>query len=509
MFLQNKISLRQNILSNFVGQGWSFLVGMIAVPFYLRFLGVEGYGLVGFYGALRAVFNSFLDFGLTVTINREIARYVASPTKIGQTRDLVRTLEIAYWLIGLLLGFLVCLGAPLIANYWVNSEAIPTTTVKNVVIIMGIITFVQWPLTFYQGGLIGLQKIVLLNGVNVMVATLRGVGGILAVWLFSPPIIAFFVWQVILSLFQLGVTTYLLWHNLPQSNNMPRFRASIVGEIWKFAVGMSGTSFFSFFLSQTDKIVLSKLLTLEQFGYYSLAVTLNEQLQLVNAQITQPLFPRFSALISQKDNESLRNLYHKACQLVSVVILPVAGTAAFFSRELIYLWTQDMKIASIVAPIATLLFAGTALLNMIEIPFSLAIAYGWVKFTFLRSLILSSLIVPLMILLSSKYGGVGAALTWVLLNLGQVIVLPFIIHHRFLKSDLKRWYIFDVGIPAVFSLAMLSLARRLMPLELPFLQYAITIGLVVITIFLVAVLSAREARVWGLELIGNYFQKRT
>ena len=48
---------------------------MVAVPFYIRFIGVEGYGLVGFYGTLRATLNSFLDFGLTATINREIARY--------------------------------------------------------------------------------------------------------------------------------------------------------------------------------------------------------------------------------------------------------------------------------------------------------------------------------------------------------------------------------------------------------------------------------------------------
>ena len=113
MFSQNKISLRQNILSNFAGQGWAFIVGMVAVPFYIRFIGVEGYGLVGFYGALRAILNSFLDFGLTATINREIARYSASPTKVGQTRDLVRTFEIAYWLIGLALGMVIILSASL------------------------------------------------------------------------------------------------------------------------------------------------------------------------------------------------------------------------------------------------------------------------------------------------------------------------------------------------------------------------------------------------------------
>jgi O-antigen/teichoic acid export membrane protein len=482
---------------------------MVAVPFYIRFLGVEGYGLVGFYGALRAVFNSFLDFGLTATIKREIARYTATPARIARTRDLVRTLEIAYWMIGLFLGLFVCLGAPLISKYWINSELISTTTIEKVIVIMGVITFIQWPLTFYQGGLIGLQKIVLLNGINVAVATLRGVGGVLAVWLFSPPLIAFFMWQVILSLFQLGMTTYLLWLNLPPGNKAPRFRKSIIVEIWRFALGMSGTSFFSFFLTQADKVILSKILTLEHFGYYSLAVTLNEQLGMVNPQITQPLFPRFAALISTGDEETLRDFFHKASQLVSVVILPVAGTAAFFSRELILLWIQDMQIASIVAPIASLLFAGTTLLNLIDVPFSLTIAYGWVKFAFLRSLILSVLIVPLMIVLSTRHGAVGAALAWALLNLIQLIIFPFVMHHRILKGELKRWYIFDVGVPLISSLALLGLARWLMPLELHFLQYAILIGSVAITIFLVAVLSAREARAWGVEVIENYFPKRT
>ena len=220
-FLQKTNSLRKNIVSNFAGQGWSFLVGMVAVPFYIRFIGVEGYGLVGFYGALRAVLNSFLDFGLTATINREVARYTASPTKIVQTRDLVRTLEIAYWCIGLVLGLIIYLSAPLISTYWIRSEIIPVSTIENIITIMGIITFIQWPLTLYQGGLIGLQKIVLLNGINVTVATLRGVGGILAVWLFPSPLIAFFIWQIILSLIQLSLTTYYLWQNLPPGIQTP------------------------------------------------------------------------------------------------------------------------------------------------------------------------------------------------------------------------------------------------------------------------------------------------
>ena len=506
-FLQKTNSLRKNIVSNFAGQGWSFLVGMVAVPFYIRFIGVEGYGLVGFYGALRAVLNSFLDFGLTATINREVARYTASPTKIVQTRDLVRTLEIAYWCIGLVLGLIIYLSAPLISTYWIRSEIIPVSTIENIITIMGIITFIQWPLTLYQGGLIGLQKIVLLNGINVTVATLRGVGGILAVWLFPSPLIAFFIWQIILSLIQLSLTTYYLWQNLPPGIQTPRFRTSIIAEIWRFALGMSGTSVFSFFLTQTDKVLLSKILTLENFGYYSLAVTLNDQLQLVNPQITQPLFPRFSTLVLTDDRGELRELYHKASQLVAVVILPVAGTAAFFSRELIYLWTQDKQIASVVAPIATFLFAGTALLNLTDIPLNLTVAYGWVKLIFYRSFGLSVLFVPLVVVLSLRYAGVGAALAWFLIYLVQLLVLPWFIHRKILYGELKHWYIHDVGLPVILTLVILSLARWLMPLNLSFLQYVIVIGVIVLTNFGVLALSAKEVRTWGLELLGKVFAK--
>jgi len=500
MFTQNKISLKQNIVSNFAGQGWTIIVGMIAVPFYIQHLGVEGYGLVGFYGALRAIFNSFLDFGLSATIKREIARYAVSPTKITQTRDLVRTMEIAYWIIGLLLSLIVFISAPLISTYWIRSKTIPTSTIENAILIMGIITFIQWPLTLYQGGIIGLQKIVLLNGINVIVATLRGVGGVLAVWLFSPPIIAFFIWQVILSLFQLVLTTYYFWHNLPSSDHTPRIRPSIISEIWRFSLGMSGSSFFAFFVGQADKIILSKVLTLDHFGYYSIAVTLNEQLQMVNSQITQPLFPRFSALISLNHIESLKDLYHKACQLVSVIILPLAGTAAFFSHEIIYLWTQDLQIASIVSPIATLLFIGTALQNLFDIPFSLTIAHGWVRLIFYRSITIFLLFVPLMLILSLTYGGIGAAVTWVLLNLGQLLVLPLIIHQRILRSELKRWYIFDVGVPVIISLTVLGAARWFMPENLSIIGSVAAIFAAVLITFGILVLATKNIRSWIIQI---------
>ena len=77
----NRIKL--NILANFGGQGWAALAQLAFVPLYLKFLGIEAYGLIGFYMMLQGILQ-ILDVGLSMTINRELARYLTQPEKTGE-----------------------------------------------------------------------------------------------------------------------------------------------------------------------------------------------------------------------------------------------------------------------------------------------------------------------------------------------------------------------------------------------------------------------------------------
>lgn len=508
MSLKNN-SLKRNILANFAGQGWSFIVGMVAIPLYIKFLGIEGYGLVGFYMTLQATFNAFLDFGLSVTINRELARYTALPEKIGQTRDLVRTIEIGYWIIGLIVGIGISLCAPLIADHWIRAENISASLIENVVIIMGLVMFVQWPLTFYQGGLIGLQKMVILNGINVIFGTLRAIVAVILLWMFSPAVIVFFLWQAVVSVLQVGVTAFLLWQSLPPSDHAPTFRLKLLTDTWHFAAGMTATSFASFFLEQTDKVLLSKLLTLEMFGYYSLATTLNSQFQLIGAQIFRPLFPRFAALVASNATNELRRLYHKSCQLVSVAILPLAAIVALFSPRLIEIWTQDPLTAEMTAPIVALLFISTALYNLIDVPYSLSVAYGWTKLGFFQQLISAVVLVPLMIILSLRFGGIGAALTRVILSMAYLVFIPPIVHRKFpvLKGGLKRLYVVDTGFPLLVVLIAAGMGYWLIQPTLSTTQFLVAISLITTATFGAAALSAGEIRTWAVEQFSVIYKR--
>ncbi len=101
-----------NVASNLVGTALTVLIEPGVCPCLRQATGrSKSYGLVGFYATVLAALQ-VLDLGVSPTINRELARLSAIPGHAGRARDLVRTLEIPYWLLGLLIGALIAVMAP-------------------------------------------------------------------------------------------------------------------------------------------------------------------------------------------------------------------------------------------------------------------------------------------------------------------------------------------------------------------------------------------------------------
>src|SRR5512143_1602093 len=124
--------LKRNIVANFMGQGWATLMALIFIPLYIKFLGMEAYGLIGFFAMMQAMLQ-VLDLGLSQTMNREMARYSVLPDKAAEARNFVRTLEIWYWIISIVVGVTVVAASPLIAGHWIKAGSIPVYTVQQTV----------------------------------------------------------------------------------------------------------------------------------------------------------------------------------------------------------------------------------------------------------------------------------------------------------------------------------------------------------------------------------------
>lgn len=498
---------KRNLIANFVGKGWAALMGIVFIPLFIKFMGIESYGLVGFFTTLQAVF-ALLDLGLTTTLNRELARYSAVAEKSQDMRNLVRTLEVMYWGLAICIGTVVLTLSPFIARWWVKADALSPEVVQQSIILMGLVMAFQWPLGFYSGGLLGLQRQVLFNVLNAIWYTLRFAGAALILWLVSPTVITFFWWQIVVSAISTGLMAAALWRSLPVSQVRAQFQSSILSSIWQFAAGMSGISITVLLLTQLDKIILSKMLSLELFGYYTLAGTVANGLTIITASVFTVVFPIFSRQAALADEEGLKQLYHRSCQLLSVLILPVAIVGAMFAKEILTIWMQNPVAVSNTHLLVSLLIIGTALNGLMHLPYGLQLAHGWTSLAFYTNLISVIVLVPLLIVSTVNFGAMGAAAVWITLNSSYVLIQLQIMHRRLLIGEQWRWYIQDVGLPMAAALVVVGLGRLLV-------QDFISLPMILISLIIVfalaltsATLAASQMRLWVFGKIGTWIHKK-
>ena len=487
--------IKRNIIANFGGKAWIILTSLVCIPLYIRFIGIESYGLVGIFASLQA-FSGLLDMGLSTTLNRELARLSMVPDKAREMRNLVRTLEMIYWGMALLIGIAVFSLSEPIAHDWVKADNLSPSEVQQALMIMGAVIAFQWPLSFYSGGLMGMQKQVLLNLISISAATLRSFGAVLILWKLSPTIQAFFAWQVFVSMLNTSTVAGFLWYILPKSGHRSHFQKELLFRIWRFAAGMTAISVTAIVLTQADKVILSKILTLEMFGYYTLATVIASTLQYFAGPVFAALFPRFSQLVSLHDQEGLKELYHKSSQFMSVMILPVAIVVSLFSSEIMILWTGNTLTVANTHRIISLLIIGTALNGLMNLPYALQLAHAWTKLTLYTNIVASIVLVPMIYLLGSHYGAFGAAAVWVILNTGYMLICIPIMHSRLLQSEKWKWYVNDVGIPMLVAVIITLIWRVCVPDELARFGIFICLAGVTTTALIATAFATPVTRHW-------------
>lgn len=439
-------------------------MGIAFVPLYIKYLGMEAYGLIGVFAILQA-WLSLLDMGMTPTLNREMARYTAGAHTAQSIRDLLRSLEILGGLVAIVIVALVWLAADWLGNNWFHAEKLPVADVVQAITIMGWLMALRFVESIYRGAILGLQRQVWINIVNAVLATIRGVGALIILVVWSPSIHAFFLWQIVVSIITVLLFAVAVHHFLPCAERRAGFSWSVIKEVRGFAGGMLVTTILVLLLTQVDKLLLSRLLSLESFGYYMLAATLAGVLYQLIAPVTQAFYPRFTELAEAGDMTALISTYHRGAQIISVVIIPAALMLVFFGESILRLWTLNNALAHQVAPLLRLLALGTMFNALMNIPYFLTLAFGWASFAVRMNLIAVLILMPAILWVTPRYGAEGAAWIWVVLNAGYLVFAIHFIHRRLLPTEKWRWYRGDVLRPGLAAVATALLCWLAEPVD--------------------------------------------
>lgn len=440
--------LSRNLFAGLANSIWTALVGLAVVPLYLKYLGIEAYGLIGFFVTMQALMQ-LLDMGLAPMMNREVARYSAGGNLAGAGK-LLHTLAVVYWSMAAIIALLLAALAPLIANYWLQSKQLSPHVVANSVTLMGVVVACRWPIGLYQGALIGAERLALSSSVSIAMVTLGGGGAVAILAFVSPTIEAFFIWQAGVNFIYAATMRWAAWRVIGRVKTV-RFDMGQFKSVWRFSAGMSGLAFLGLLLNQLDKFILSKILTLEAFAHYMLATVVVSGLFVIVSPTFNTIFPRFTALIVACDTEKLSELYRMGTRALATVLFPVAMLLTIFAEDLVRIWTGNPDIASHVAPIISLLVIGTAIQGVMYFPYALQLAYGMTRLPLMICTIMVIVMIPLIVFLAWTYQAIGGAMAWLAVNMLYLLLGTWLTHRHLLKGIEKKWLSQDVGIPLVLS----------------------------------------------------------
>jgi O-antigen/teichoic acid export membrane protein len=435
-------SVRFNLSANLISKILSAVVSLACVPIYIQVLGVAGYGIIGIWATLETL-ATLLDLGLSPTMTRELAQHAE---EAQYARDLVRTVEVVYWALGLLIGTTIVLSAPLITAHWLRSSQISPDELRASVRLIGVLIVCRWPIALYSSGLTGLERQVLLSWMGFVFALVRSLGAVFVIVFLSPTIFAFLAWQIAINIANTAIVAASLWWNLP-TGGAARFHLKLLARVWKFAGGVTAIALVSVLLNDLDKIVVSGLVSLEDFGYYTLGSRMAGALYLASSSVFAAVYPALVRLATTQDEGRFAEFYHRSAQMMSLLIFPAAITAAFFAKPLIFAWTGNEHASDNTALIAALLIIGTAFHGILFLPYAAQLAHGWTGLAFWTNLAYVPVTTVLLVVLTKHFGGVGAAAVWLLITTSYFITYVPLMHRKLLRYQARQWYVNDVGIP--------------------------------------------------------------
>jgi len=449
------MSVKKNITLNSISQGYFSIVRILIIPILIKHMGAEAYGLTGFYSTLVAL-SGLLSFGLTPTISRGVIRLYAGDVSSPGFFKFYTAVKKFFLLLAVTCVIVSFLFADALVDSWFKISDLARSDVIFALRLMSISAVLRWLSSPYISVLTGAERFVWYSGFLAFIATLRFLGVVVVMYFFGFNVRIFFLYELLISLIELGLPF------LKARRVISKFSA--VESSYNLQAKAEVKSFFQFSLSnalsdglwivfcQFASVILSGILSMSQYGYFSLALSLANGVYLLSAPISLIALPRLSVFYISKQYKNFKRFYREFSQILTAVGVVSSVVVWGCAEQFLYLWTRDVEIVENTHLIFKLYTAGNALMLLCRMPFIYQYAQGNLVYHLVGSAIQLSILIPLTIVFSQEYGGVGAGEVWLALNMLYLVIWVSYSHYKLGFDEWKGWLfsdVFKVGFPAI------------------------------------------------------------
>jgi O-antigen/teichoic acid export membrane protein len=407
-------------LQNAIGQAVPLLVGLACVPFIVRALGPERFGIVALAWTVAGYFTLFdLGLGRAVTKLGAEAWIAREPGTLRQIVSAAQSIQLVF---GALVSVALLLAAPLLANRLripdpLLREATQAFRVLAVAIPAILLT------TTFRGALEAVQRFDLVNllraplGASTYVFTLIGA---LSANTTTP-----IIWSIVGARVA-GALGYAIAYQraVPRASHAQPASTQL-GRLLRFGGWVSATSALVPIIGYVDRFLIGALVSLAAVAYYTGPYELATRLLIVPGGIAAALLPTVSQRAWQGAETELRAALRRA-RLWCALAAGVPALLLFLLAEpVLQVWLGADYAAAASLSFRLLLLAAVA--NALALaPFATLEGLGRPDLVTKYHLIELPVYGTLALLAIREWGIAGAGLVWLVRNVWGVVVLQLL-----------------------------------------------------------------------------------
>lgn len=407
----------KNAASNFVALGWQSMMSMLSIPIYIHLLGRVEWGIVAACVNLQLIAN-LVDAGFSQIVPRWVAKEAGDGIALRSYLLLFRRIYVG---LGLLVFSFLQLGAGYLAHNWFQVAADRADTLEVAIRIISFQILFQFVNNLHIGFWYGLQKQVLANIRTCCFGTLKHAAtiGVLfftfrQAWAYA----SVFAMVALLELLINGLTVHRMmaaYHVTKEEHHLAM--ASFFREV----LVLSGGILVGLTVSQLDRVILSRTLPVEEFGIYTVVVTLALAALQLQSPFTRAYFPLLVQDFQSIGWVATTHMKRLVTGTFVASTLP-ALLASLFAAPILQLWLHNPRIVEIGERPLQLLLLAVATNTLYNCIYQVIVATGRSHLVLKFNLVALAVAGVVVLIVGSSTGLLLGSIIWLTTTLTQLLL---------------------------------------------------------------------------------------
>jgi len=326
----DKKRLLENFLSLSVLQGANYILPLITLPYLVRVLGPEKFGLIAFAQAFIQYFNILTDYGFNLSATREISVYRKDKEKVSEIFSSVMVIKFGLIVISLFILLVLIFAIPKFRKDW-------PVYFFSFGMVLGNVLFPVW---FFQG----MERMKYITVLNIIA---KGIFTI-CIFLFIRRMSDYLYVPLINSIGFLvagGLSLRIIFKDFGIKFMFPSFEAvkHQLKEGWHIFVSTLAISLYT----TSNTFILGLFADSMSVGYYAAAEKIIKAIQGLLSPISQTLYPYISKLASESREKAL-NFIRKLLKIISAIGFIISLLIFYFADFVVNIFLGSQYQQSII-----------------------------------------------------------------------------------------------------------------------------------------------------------------